>query len=240
MKKTYLSKLTAGLFVIGVFAIANTATAVPTFTFSPLEGGSKTLLTLSGQTDDRSDPRTVPDGLYNHVFDSYVANYFDTESHYGNFRFTEGLEGLTVTSTKIWAPRIDLYPFLEDEENWPDWPGYPMTETRSATSLHLGDQGETNLRDEFIFDWPEYFGLHPSTAIFVTETLTFSGSAVLDLDFSQLNPGTYRGAYLGQPILEWPLVRDGLIYPTFEIVVTPEPASMSLLCMGTLAILRRR
>jgi hypothetical protein len=63
MKKTLLTKLVAGLFVIGVCGMFTSAMAEPVITLSPYAGGSKTLLTLSGQTDDRSDPQTVPDHI---------------------------------------------------------------------------------------------------------------------------------------------------------------------------------
>jgi len=256
MKKLLLAKLAAGLFELGVCGMFTSAQAVPTFTFSPLDGGNKTLLTLSGQTQDRSD--TVPDLLgngrqYNQMYDGLLENFITTEPitwsdnnghhiDYLSFSFTEGLEDLTVTSTLRWDPRPDVPPeFIP-----PEPAGFPKTITLSpVTYLFIADDGPPGdiPQDDFILRFttenmvdPDLGSLSP---LLFSETLSFSGSAILDMDFSQFNVGTYRGQYLGQP-LNPAESRITLESPTFDIVVTPEPTSLVLLTIGGTAILRRR
>jgi len=247
MKKLLLAKLAAGLFVIGVCGMFTSAQAVPTFTFSPHEGGSKTLLTLSGQTQDRSDTVPLPNVLYYTLFDDVLEDYITTDAiqvpnplgpdwppmiTYGTFSFTEGLEGLKVESTLQWDPVPEIPP-----EHLPAEPaGYPKTGMLSpVTSLLIDDdgpRGDLVPDDDFVLEfansnggfWAEPAGLSP---LLFTETLTFSGSAILDMDFSLLNAGTYRGHYLGER-LNVVYLREGLHNPTFEIVVTPEPTTILL------------
>jgi hypothetical protein len=221
MKKTLLAKLAAGLFVIGVCGMFTSALAVPTFTFSPLEDGNKTLLTLSGQTDDRSDPRTVPEPpkIYSMVYDEVIRNYMDYFAMDAlgvhNYSFTAAdLEGLTVTSTLQWDPAPEIPP----EHIPPEPPGYPQTsELSRITSLMIGgDIPGDDHAGEFGFVFTNDADHGRQSPFLVTETLSFSGTAILDVDFDLFMAGTYRGAYLGQrlnPIY----LRDALTYPTFEI-----------------------
>jgi hypothetical protein len=273
MKNTLLAKLAAGFFVIGVCGMFTSTMAVPTFTFSPYEDGSKTLLTLSGQTDDRSDPRTVPDPFgttrtYNLVVDDCLEWYIqgvDPVEHvnengvniwyYPAFTFTGGLEGLTVTSTLAFDPIDSVPPEHYPPEEWLEERGYPRTGLLSpVTYIQLSTDGPgygttgpygTVPLDEFVFQftgftggrWAEPGGLSP---FLFSETLSFSGSAILDMDFSHLIPGTYRGMYMGQLWNDPPYIRDKLFGPTFEIVVTPEPATMIVMAAGLPLLLKRK